>query len=84
MDPVPLPYPTNTAGGEDSAFILPDGQTLYFFFTPDVSIPVEQQVLDQTTGIYISHRLNSAWTDPERVWLQNPGKLALDGCQRLV
>jgi hypothetical protein len=28
--PVPLPYPINTAGAEDSPFILPDGKTLYF------------------------------------------------------
>jgi len=27
--PVPLPYPVNTRGAEDSAFILPDGYTLY-------------------------------------------------------
>lgn len=36
-DPIPLPYPINTAGAEDSAFIMPDGNTLYFFFTPDVN-----------------------------------------------
>jgi hypothetical protein len=33
-EPVPLDSGVNTAGGEDSAFILPDGNTLYFFFTP--------------------------------------------------
>ncbi|MDD5163797.1 MAG: hypothetical protein PHD95_06365, partial [Candidatus ainarchaeum sp.] len=43
-DPVTLPYPISTAGAEDSAFIMPDGKTLYFFFTPDVRVPVEKQV----------------------------------------
>ena len=48
-DPVPLRYPINTAGGEDSPYILDDGNTLYFFFTPDVSIPAEKQVIDDVT-----------------------------------
>jgi hypothetical protein len=78
--PIPLEGPINTSGGEDSPFILPDGSTLYFFFTPDVSIPAEKQVLDQVTGIYVSHRINETWSDPDRVILQDPGKLALDGC----
>ncbi len=80
-NPVPLPYPVNTAGGEDSAFILPDGQTLYFFFSPDVTVPVEQQLTDGVTGIYRSTLNGSEWSLPERVWLQTPGKLALDGCE---
>jgi hypothetical protein len=33
--PVPLPYPINTKGAEDSAYMLPSGETLYFWFTPD-------------------------------------------------
>lgn len=53
--PVPLPYPINTAGAEDSAFILPDGNTLYFFFTPDVRVPHKQQVLDEVSGIWVAH-----------------------------
>ena len=40
--PVPVPGGVNTAGAEDSPFITPDGKTLYFFFTPDVNIPVEE------------------------------------------
>lgn len=78
--PVPLPYPVNTAGAEDSAFILPDGKTLYLWFTPDAGKPAEQQVTDGVTGIYVSHKLNGQWSTPERVLLQDPGKLALDGC----
>jgi len=41
--------PVNTSGGEDSPFLLPDSQTLYFFFTPDVSIPTEKQLFDGVT-----------------------------------
>ena len=41
--------PVNTSGREDSPFLLPDGQTLYFFFTPDVSIPAEKQLFDGVT-----------------------------------
>ncbi len=79
--PVPLSSAINTAGAEDSPFILPDGNTLYFFFTPDVSIPAEKQVLDGVTGIYVSKRVNGSWPAAERVILQDPGKLALDGAE---
>lgn len=81
LSPVPLPAPLNTAGAEDSAFITPDGKTLYFFFTPDPKVPPEKQLLDQVTGIYASRKVGSTWTKPERVVLQDPGKLALDGCE---
>jgi len=79
--PEPLPYPVNTAGGEDSPFVTPDGGTLYFFFTPDVSIPAEKQLLDGVTGIWVTHCSGETWSEPQRVWLTNPGKLALDGCE---
>ncbi len=79
-EPVPLAPPINTAGAEDSPFITADGRELYFFYTPDVSIPAEGQVGDGVTGIYVSKQLNGAWQTPERVWLQDPGKLSLDGC----
>jgi hypothetical protein len=52
---------------------------LYFFFTPDVSVPVERQVADGVTGIYVSKKVNGVWTVAERVVLQVSGKLALDG-----
>jgi len=78
-DPISVDYPINTAGAEDSPFILPDGNTLYFFFTPDVRVPAEKQVIDDVTGLYVSHRNGSGWSRPERVWLQDPGKLSMDG-----
>ena len=78
--PVPVPGAVNTAGVEDSPFILPDGQTLYFFFTPALDVPPEGQILDGVTGIYASAWDGTAWSEPERVVLQDPGKLAGDGC----
>jgi hypothetical protein len=80
-DPVPLPFPVNTAGAEDSAFIMPDGETLYFWFTPDPSLPAERQVGDGVTGIYVTHKVGEAWTDSSRIVLENPETLALDGCE---
>lgn len=79
-EPVPLENPINTAGAEDSPFIMPDGKTFYFFFTPDVRIPPEKQLIDQVTGIYVSKKVVGNWSKPERMVLQDPDKLALDGC----
>ena len=80
MEPIPLPGPVNTAGAEDSPFIAPDG-TLYFFFTPDVRVPLEGQLTDDVTGIYAAPPLEGGFGEPERVWLQDPGLLSLDGCE---
>lgn len=77
-EPVPMPGPINTAGGEDSPFITPNGKTFYFFFTPDISIPAEKQLTDSVTGIYQSSLINGSWSEPERVILADD--LALDGC----
>jgi hypothetical protein len=77
--PVPVPYPINTAGAEDSGFMMPDGNTYYLWSTPDPGIPAEEQVGDGVTGIYVSHKVNGEWQEPQRVWLQGPGELALDG-----
>jgi hypothetical protein len=83
-DPVPLPAPVNTAGAEDSAFVMPDGQTLYVWFTPDPNIPAEKQVADGVTGIYVFQKTNGGWSDAQRVLLQDPRKLALDGCEFIL
>ncbi len=79
--PIPLSGEVNTAGAEDSPFIMPDGKTLYFFFTPDVKVPVEKQVSDGVTGIYVSQLVDGRWEKADRVMLQDPGKLAGDGCE---
>ncbi len=78
----PVPFePVNTAGAEDSPFVPADRDEFYLFFTPDVRVPVEKQILDGVTGIWVSRKENGAWQEPERVWLQEPGRLSLDGCQ---
>ncbi len=81
-EPVPLGAPVDTAGAEDSPFITADGKTLYFFFTPDPNVPVQEQLFDNVTGIYESQmQPDGSWGEPARVVLQDQGKLALDGCQ---
>src|SRR4030067_1346144 len=79
--PVPLEQAINTAGGEDSAFVMPNGNTLYFFFTPNVTVPAEKQLFDGVTGIYVSRKQEGSWGKAERIVLQVPGKLALDGAE---
>jgi len=78
--PVPVPGLVNTAGGEDSPFITPDGQTLYFWFTPDVRKPAQEQLEDGATGIYVTNLVEGEWAQPQRVLLNQTGELALDGC----
>ena len=78
--PVPLAGPVNTAGAEDSPFMTTDDR-FFFFFTPDVRVPVEKQILDNVTGMYYSKKKGDLWSRPERVYLTEPGKLSLDGCQ---
>ena len=77
--PVPVSGGIGTAGAEDSPFVTPDGNTMYFFFTPDVRVPPEKQLVDGVTGIYVSHRTGDSWSESERVRLQEPGEIALDG-----
>lgn len=81
MTPIPLSSAINTAGGEDSPFVVPDDNTLYFFFTPNVSVPAEKQLLDGVTGIWVSRKQNNTWDKAERIVLQDSGKLALDGAE---
>jgi len=76
--PVPMEGPINTAGAEDSPFITPDGNTFYFFFTPDVRVPVEKQLVDGVTAVYWSKKANGTWPEPEKLVLNND--VSLDGC----
>lgn len=80
IEPIPMPYPINSAGGEDSPFITPDGKNFYFFFTPDVRKEPGYQITDGTTGIYWSKRNGEIWETPQRVVLQDKNELSLDGC----
>ena len=77
-EPVPMPYPINTKGAEDSPFITPDGNNFYVWFTPDPNIPPQEQLTDGVTGIYWSKKAGGIWQEPERVILNDD--LSLDGC----
>ena len=78
--PKPMPYPINTAGAEDSGFMMSDGTTFYLWSTPDPGVPAEKQLFDGVTGLYVSNKVNGEWQEPRRIWVQDPGDLALDGC----
>lgn len=78
-DPVILEGGINTAGAEDSPFMSPDGNSFYFFFTPDVSKPAEEQLTDGVTGIWVSRKVNGIWEEAELVDLTTIGP-SLDGC----
>jgi len=77
-EPVPMVAPITTAGAEDSPFITPDGNTFYFFFTPDVDVPANEQLFDGVTGIWWSKRAGGAWSEPQRIILNDD--LSLEGC----
>lgn len=77
--PVQMPGPVNTAGAEDSPFITPDGNRFFFFFTPDVSVPVEKQLLDGVTGIWWMQKNGTSWTSPEKIILCDD--VSLDGAE---
>jgi hypothetical protein len=83
-DPELLGAPINTAGAEDSPFITPDGNNLYFFFTADMNIDVTKQILDGVTGIYWSQKVSGAWTEPQRVWLNYYDDPSMDGAESIV
>lgn len=78
--PQPLGAPINTAGGEDSPFMSTDGQHLYFFFTPDVRKPAQEQLFDGVTGIWVTENTANGWSEPKRLSLDTGDELHLDGC----
>ena len=80
-EPVPMPGPINTAGAEDSPFIPVDRDEMYFVFVKDVREEPHIQIRDVVNGMWVSKIENGAWQEPELVMLQEPGKLALNGCQ---
>jgi len=76
-DAIPLPGPVNTAGSEDACVISRDGSTMFIFFTPDSSVPAEEQLFDCVTGIWWCERDGRGWAEPERAYLSDD--LSLDG-----
>jgi len=80
--PVPMPGPVNTAGAEDSPFITTNGSWFFFFFTPDVSVPPEKQLIDGVTSIWWMRKVDGNWTPPEKIKLNDD--VSLDGAQCVV
>ena len=78
--PHPISGAVDSVGLKDSPFIISDGRTLFFFYTPSADTPTEQQIYDQVTGIYRSEKVSGVWQEPERVLLTQCSDLALDGC----
>jgi hypothetical protein len=76
-EPVPMEGPINTAGAEGSPFITHEGNTFFFFFTPDVNVSANEQLLDGVTGIWWSKKVSGTWTEPERIILSDD--VSLDG-----
>ena len=79
-DPVPVKGDVNTAGAEDSAFILPNGNELYVWFTPDPLVPVIEQLVDKVTGIYYYTKSGDEWIGGDKVVLNKKNEDTLDGC----
>ncbi len=76
-DPIPMEGAVNTAGAEDAPVISADGEMFIFFFTPDVDVPPEKQVIDGVTGVWQSEKVDNRWSEPTRVILKYG--TALDG-----
>ena len=45
---------------------------------PDVRVPVEKQLLDNVTGVWVSHKINNEWSQPELIISQFAGEPVLD------
>src|SRR3989339_1337430 len=82
QQPVPMTGPVNTAGAEDSPFMTVDGDWFFFFFTPDVTVPAQEQLYDGVTGIWWTKEIAGEWTSPERIILSDD--VSLEGAECCV
>lgn len=82
-EPIPLEI-ISTAGAEDSPFIPANRDELYFVFIKDVREEAHIQIRDIVNGIWMSKLVDGKWQEPELVILQDPKKLALNGCEFVV
>ncbi|MBD3366800.1 MAG: hypothetical protein GF405_01345 [Candidatus Eisenbacteria bacterium] len=85
--PEPLEGTVNTAGGEDSPYVSPDGDLFLFWFTPDVSLSAEQQVGDGVTGIWVAledgREVGAGRALDEPTFVDLSGIPSLEGCPTL-
>jgi hypothetical protein len=63
--------PVNTRGAEDSPFITKDLNRFFFFFTPDVRVPLTEQLIDTVTDIWLSKKTGTSRTEPRRIYLES-------------
>ncbi|MGD9963126.1 MAG: hypothetical protein AB7S97_04420 [Thermoplasmata archaeon] len=82
QQPIPMPGGVNSAGAEDSPYMTEDGDWFFFFFTPDVTVPANEQLTDGVTGIWWTRYTGTEWTAPEKIVLHDD--LSLDGAQCCV
>lgn len=76
--PQPLPAPIDMDGDELAPFITLEGDELYFFYTPDLSMSEAKRALDGISGIYYSKKMDGIWSEPEKLVLSEEN--ALDSC----
>lgn len=82
QQPVPMAGPVNSAGAEDSPYMTEDGDWFFFFFTPDVTVPANEQLTDGVTGIWWTRQVGGEWIPPEKIILNDD--VSLEGAQCCV
>lgn len=55
--------------------MTPDGKWFFFFFTPDLNIPAQNQLGDKVTGIWWTQNSGGTWTEPQRLILGSTNSL---------